>query len=147
MEGLLLHWLTFCRAFSASLLFCVYLGLRCGPSPGPSLALGYFDIAAFGAGLPCPQLTMQAPQKADQEGQSEPINHPGVEYKDVQFLAKIILLGTEEHISRLCGVVLLFHLRVGEHVRDLSILVQLLRGELIVVRIKLFPIEWRTAND
>ena len=90
---------------------------------------------------------MQAPQKADQEGQSEPINHPGVEYKDVQFLAKIILLGTEEHISRLCGVVLLFHLRVGEHVRDLSILVQLLRGELIVVRIKLFPIEWRAAND
>ena len=90
---------------------------------------------------------MQAPQKTDQESAGEPVNHAGVEYKDVQLLTKIILLGTEEHVSRLCGVVLLLHLRVGEHIRNLAILVKLLRSESLVVRIELFPIEWRAAND
>ena len=56
---------------------------------------------------------MQAPQKAEEENQTESINNAGVEYKDVQLLAEVILVRTEEHISRLCGVVLLLHLRVS----------------------------------
>ena len=90
---------------------------------------------------------MQAPQKAKKEEQSKPINNAGVEHKDVQLLAEVILLGSEEHISRLCGVVLLLHLRVGEHVGDLLILKKLFRGHLISARIKFFPIERGTIND
>ena len=56
---------------------------------------------------------MQAPQEAEKEDQTESINNAGVEHKDVQLLAEVILVGTEEDISRLRGVVLLLHLRVS----------------------------------
>src|SRR5580704_17958910 len=90
---------------------------------------------------------MQAPQEAEKEDQTKSINNAGVEYKDVQLLAEVILVRTEEHISRLCGVVLLLHLRVGEHVRDLSILEKLFRRHLIAARIKLFAIKRGTIDD
>src|SRR5580704_6978870 len=90
---------------------------------------------------------MQAPQEAEKEDQTESINNAGVEHKDVQLLAEVILVGTEEDISRLRGVVLLLHLRVSEHVRDLSILEELFRRHLIAARIKLFAITRRTIDD
>src|SRR5260370_22950395 len=92
------------------------------------------------------QLPMQAPQEAEKEDQTESINNAGVEHKDVQLLAEVILVGAEEDISRLCGVVLLLHLRVGEHVRDLSILEKLFRRHLIAARIKLFAIKRGTID-
>ena len=93
------------------------------------------------------QLAMQAPQKAEKENQSESIDNPGVEDKDVQLLAEVILVRTKKHISRLCGVVLLLHLRVSEHVRDLSILEKLFRRHLIAAGIKFFAIEPGAVDD
>src|SRR5271157_2243356 len=89
---------------------------------------------------------MQAPQEAEKENQTESVNNARVEHKDVQLLAEVILVGTEEDISRLCGVVLLLHLRVSEHVRDLSILEKLFRRHLIAARIKLFAIKRGTID-
>ena len=79
---------------------------------------------------------MQAPQEAEKEDQTESVNNAGVEHKDVQLLAKVVLVRTEEDISRLGSVVLLLHLRVGEHVRDLSVLEQLLCSHLIAAGFK-----------
>jgi hypothetical protein len=93
------------------------------------------------------QLAMQTPQKAEKENQSEPINNARVKDKDVQLLAKINLVRTEEHISWLRGVVLLFHLRVSEHIRDFSILIKLFPRDLIAAGIKLFVIEWAAIDD
>ena len=90
---------------------------------------------------------MQAPQKEEKENQTESINNARVEHKDVQLLAEVIFVRTKEHISRLCSVVLLLHLRVSEHVRDLSILEKLFRRHLIAAGIKLFAIKRGAIDD
>ena len=90
---------------------------------------------------------MQAPQKAEKEDQAESIDEPRVEDKDVYLLAEVIFVRTEEDISRLLGVILLLHLRVSEHVRDLSILEKLFSCHLIAAGIKPFAIERGTIDD
>jgi hypothetical protein len=46
------------------------------------------------------QLPVQAQEKTEKEEQSEPVNDGGVEDKDVELLAEIILFGTEKYIAR-----------------------------------------------
>ena len=88
-----------------------------------------------------PQLLQETCQKPEKKQPGESVEDKRIEKEDVKLMPQIVFLWTKKYVSHLGGVIFLFHLRVREHVRDLLVLKQLFRGDLVATGIEPGAIE------